>query len=509
MSEKFMAQAPPSRSTATADIHPAARPLLLLLSYGATYFVLRLAVGGTLERDEAEIVYLVQDLRLGYGTQPPLYAWLQWLVFEAFGLNWFGLLVLKDVLLMGSYFAMARAAHPLVGPHAALAAAAALALSPQIGWEGPRIQTHSVLVVTLSCATLWCYVALLGKVTLPRYAILGLLCGLGLQAKYNYGFLLSGLVVASLLVPEHRRALWTYGIAPRGIALAVGVAVLALLPHLVWVAHHPDAAFAGTVSKMQDGMPDGRYGARVLLGTWNVLQAAVVFALLPLAALVVAVWPLRRARAVHVDPRPPASRCFLWLYATNLVLLLGVAFSGQVGTVKDRWMIPVLFHLPLAAFVLVPALRTPRATRRVWRLAVVFAFGWLALLPLRVVVGSLAGRITTVHHPYAALARVVNGRCPAARAIVTESLLTAGNLRFVHPAWRAVLLDADAGPGPPLAGPVALVTHAGAWTGWQGRFNAAYPAAVADVHAQVELPLGYGAGGTMAFAIACARLPAP
>ena len=502
MSEKSMAQVPPSRSTATADIRPAARPLLLLLCYGATYFVLRLAVDGTLERDEAEIVYLVQELRPGYGTQPPLYAWLQWLAFQVFGLNWFGLLVLKDALLMGSYFAMARAAQPLVGPRVALAAAAALALSPQIGWEGPRIQTHSVLVVTLSCATLWCYTALLGKASLARYATLGLLCGLGLQAKYNYGFLLAGLVVASLLVPEHRRALWT-----RGMALAVGGTVLTLLPHVAWVVQHPDAAFGGTLSKMQDGMPDGRYAGRVVLGMWNVLQAAVVFALLPLAALAVAAWPLRRD--IRVDPHPPASRCFLWLYASNLVLLLGVAFGGQVGTVKDRWMIPVLFHLPLAACVLVPALRTPRATRRLWRLAVVFAFACLALLPLRVFVGSLAGRITTVHHPYAALARVVNGRCPGARAIVTESLLTAGNLRFVHPMWRAVLLDADVVPGPPLAGPVALVTHAGAWAGWQGRFNAAYPAAVADAQARVELPLGYGADGTMAFAIACARLPAP
>jgi hypothetical protein len=212
---------------------------------------------------------------------------------------------------------------------------------------------------------------------------------------------------------------------------------------------------------------------------------------------------------VVVDPRSPASRCFLWLYATDLVLLLGVACSGQAGTIKDRWMIPLLFHLPLAAFVLVPALRTPRVARRVWRIALVFGFACLALLPLRVAVGSLAGRITTVHHPYAALARAVNGRCPGARAIVTESLLTAGNLRFAHPAWRAVLLDADVERGPPLAGPVALVTHAGAWSGWQGRFHIAYPAAVEDAQARVELPLGYGASGTMAFSIACARLPAP
>jgi hypothetical protein len=54
---------------------------------------------------------------------------------------------------------------------------------------------------------------------------------------------------------------------------------------------------------------------------------------------------------------------------------------------------------------------------------------------------------------------------------------------------------------------VALVTHADAWARWQGRFHAAYPAAVADAYARVKLPLGYGAAGTMAFAIACARVP--
>jgi len=47
----------------------------------------------------------VQDLRPGYGPQPPLYAWLQWLAFQAFGLKqetgWFrlsaGAVSLQDI----------------------------------------------------------------------------------------------------------------------------------------------------------------------------------------------------------------------------------------------------------------------------------------------------------------------------------------------------------------------------------------------------------------------------
>lgn len=47
------------------------RPLLALLAWCCACLAIRLAEHGTLERDEAEIVYLTQQLRLGYGTQPP------------------------------------------------------------------------------------------------------------------------------------------------------------------------------------------------------------------------------------------------------------------------------------------------------------------------------------------------------------------------------------------------------------------------------------------------------
>ena len=49
---------------------------LLLLYFGAQV-VARLWVSDALELDEAEQVLWTQQLALGYGTQPPLYTWLQ------------------------------------------------------------------------------------------------------------------------------------------------------------------------------------------------------------------------------------------------------------------------------------------------------------------------------------------------------------------------------------------------------------------------------------------------
>jgi hypothetical protein len=146
----------------------ASRPLLALLAYCLAYLAIRLVVQGALERDEAEIVYLTQQLRLGYGTQPPLYAWLQWLSFEAFGINRFSLLLPKELALAMTCVGIFQAARPLIGRGGALAVSASLALFPQVVWEALRIQTHSVLMTAIAAVTLWMYFALLRRPSLAR-----------------------------------------------------------------------------------------------------------------------------------------------------------------------------------------------------------------------------------------------------------------------------------------------------------------------------------------------------
>lgn len=186
-----------SISPAWAD-HPA-NAFALLLAVFALHLLIRINLHGSLERDEAEIVYLTQQLQLGYGTQPPLYAWLQWLTFSVFGLNRFSLLVLKDLILVTLYVGMYRMARPMIGIHGAVAASASLLLFPQIGWESMRDLTHSVLLTSIACSTLWCYFAVLRKPSVGRYILFGALAGLGLQTKYNFAIFLGGLTCASLL----------------------------------------------------------------------------------------------------------------------------------------------------------------------------------------------------------------------------------------------------------------------------------------------------------------------
>jgi hypothetical protein len=479
---------------------PASAPLLALLAYCLAYLAIRLAVGGALERDEAEIVYLTQQLRLGYGTQPPLYAWLQWLIFDVFGINRISLLLLKDLALGATCVGLFHAARPLIGRGGALAASASLALFPQVAWEALRIQTHSVLMTAIAAATLWMYFALLRRPNLARYAGFGMLCGLGLQTKYNYGVFLAAVACASLLVRAHREVLWN-----RRIWAAILPALLLALPHAAWIAHNPGLAFGGTVSKMQDGAVVAPYLARVGGGGLQVLSGIISFLALPALVYAPVCWRRRalwRGRAVF-DRVAPASRFFAWFYGLCLLALAVLALTGEVGTIKERWMIPLLFSLPLGLFVMFPALGREEIYTDIRRSAVFVALCLLALLPLRLSLGPAFGKVMTQHHPYEQLATAVQRQCPLARTIVTESLLTAGNLRFARPALRTVLLEDAERERIPVAGPAAVVTHAGAGPASLAEFHALYPDLSPGPGANLSLALEDGSGKRMDFMVAC------
>jgi 4-amino-4-deoxy-L-arabinose transferase-like glycosyltransferase len=474
--------------------------LLALFAYCLAYLAIRYAVQGSLERDEAEIVYLTQQLRLGYGTQPPLYAWLQWLSFEVFGINWVSLLALKDLALGATCVGIYQAARPLVGRGGALAASASLALFPQVAWEALRIQTHSVLMTAIAAATLSLYFALLRRPNLARYAGFGVLCGLGLQTKYNYGVFLAALACASLLVRAHREILWN-----RRIWAAVLPALLLALPHAIWIAQHPGLAFGGTLSKMQDGAAAAPYLARVGDGALQVLSGIFSFVALPSLVYAAVCWRRRRlwrGRA-GFQRHAPASRFFACFYGVCLLLLAVLALTGEVGTIKERWMIPLFFSLPLGLFVMFPALGKEEIYADIRRIAVFVALCLLALLPLRLWLGPAFGKVMTQHHPYEQLSAEVQRHCPLARTIVTESLLSAGNLRFARPALRTVLLEDAERERIPLAGPGALVTHAGAAPASLAEFHALYPDISTRPGANLSLAVEDGSGKRMDFMVAC------
>ena len=481
----------------------AARFVLVIALYFLAHLLIRLNLSDSLDLDEAEQAFEFQQLRMGYGTQPPLYNWLQWLLFSTLGLNLFALALLKSLCLFGIYFFLFLTARPLLGNLGAMAVSASLLLLPQIGWEAQRDLTHSVLLTTIASMSLYAYFALLRQPTVARYALFGMLLGLGMQTKYNFVIFTIGLIVASLMVPPHRAIVWN-----RRIAVSIAVAVLCLLPHGLWVLQHFDRAAGGTIEQMQNESTTS-YLFNVFAGLRSLLLATVSF-ITPIWLIYLLACRSFYGKADKPVFRRPGTEAlfFLCLYGGYLGSILLIVLTGEATRVKDRWMQPMLFSAPLLFFLLLPGLAQATVFRRIMKVAAVVAACFLIALPLRVYLGPSYERYVRAHYPYPALTRELAQQFPQVHEVVAVDKLVAGNLHFQRPALRTQLLPRMLEERTALPGEGLLVMRAGEESAWLDAFRKAYPDARLAPARAISLPYRYGGKDAMTFVVAHFVVPA-
>ena len=149
--------------------------------------------------------------------------------------------------------------------------------------------------------------------------------------------------------------------------VTAGIAILCFLPHGLWVlANHRRRRRDGTLEKMRDGatrrwLPAqrGDPGCQHAGGGADSLRrCGWWYGLL---------W-LRRANRLSL-PGTIRMRAFSWRCMRVLSLHDGDGAHRRRGKIKDRWMQPLLFSLPLACFVMWPALARPESYRRILQVA--------------------------------------------------------------------------------------------------------------------------------------------
>jgi 4-amino-4-deoxy-L-arabinose transferase-like glycosyltransferase len=422
--------------------------LVALGVYFLIQVAIRVAQQGALELDEAEQVFIAQHLRLGYNTQPPLYAWLQWLAFQVFGVSHLGLAVLKNALLFLLYASLFQTARLLLGTLPGIAVAASLVLLIPFGWEAQVDRTHTILATALAAATLWAYFALLRHPTRRLRLVLGLLIGLGMQSKYNFAIFVLALCGASFIVREHRVVVWT-----KDMWLTVQVAVLTLLPHAMWFFQQAGTASTTTLQKM-GGAPGSGYARNVINGLFEFFVSVVAFLAPFWLVLGVLFWRRRQASA---QPGLDA-RFFLWFYATGAACITALVLSGYLANIRSRWLQPLLFSLPLAFCLFFP----PRLAKHYRQLLFVSVLGASVLtvaLALRPQIQVALGKDARIYQPYPELAAEIAHRFPAARAVAAQDLHVAGNIRFQLDHVAAVLTEDMCAALPGLEGKLLVLVQ--------------------------------------------------
>ncbi|MBB3135596.1 4-amino-4-deoxy-L-arabinose transferase-like glycosyltransferase [Rhizobium pisi] len=407
---------------------------ILLAAYFTLQFGVRLATSHSLDLDEAEQAFRSQWLAAGYGPQPPFYNWLQYTVFQFAGVSLAALSVVKNLLLFTSYLLYGLTAR-LILRDKALAAIATLGLLtiPQMAFEMQRDLTHTVAVFFSATVFFYGFVRSLKQPSLSSYLVAGIGIGFGLLAKYNFAILPAAALVAALADARLRPRIFDWR-----LALTAAVALLITLPHLFWLRDNLHFATARTMEKMT-ASDNASYPMQVAMGVGSLGLAIIGFAGLTMAVFAAVFGKsLRAAFAAHSEWTRLIERMML-VFVIGILLL--IVFGGAAG-IKDRWLVPMLFILPLYLCLKIEAagVVTDRAFRRFIAVIAIIMIGVPSALYGSVAAARFTGHYERLNRPYATMLETLRQQAEPAAILAGDSLL-AGNLRQDIPGVPVVSMD--------------------------------------------------------------------
>ncbi len=405
------------------------RIFLLLILYFTAHLVIRLFISNSVELDEAEQLLLTQDLRWGYGSQPPLYTWVLTGLFSLFTNKILALAVMKNSLLFLTYLFVYLSAKEITHDNnRAIVAMLSLLLIPQIVWESQRDLTHSVLGTTVAACTLFVMLRLLKSGRLYHYAIFGLCAGAGLLSKYNYGIFLVALFLAACSLKYFRPRLLN-----RKILLSLVCLLLVTSPHVYWALTNMQAILA-QVGKFHMGHSTG------LLATYSHGFQRLVLAVITFHILLVPAYALFFYKQGKRDVTADENSDYVAyvsliprILLTGLFLCVLMILFFKVTSFKDRWMQPLLFATPL---YLVTLFRGPFILVNVRRYAGFALFVALTVLLVicgRTLCASQLETLSRLNSPYAAFAAQLRQTGFQNGLIVAQDRLVGGNLKLFFP----------------------------------------------------------------------------
>lgn len=398
----------------------------------AAYFLvnagLRLAQPASLELDEGQQLFLAQWLAIGYDTQPPLYNWLQYGMVQLLGNTVLALTLLKNLMLFACYALVGWAASQVIRNRALVVIAMlGLLTIPQIVFESQRDLTHSVALLFSACLFIAALFSALKTGRFLAYLLTGVAIGLGIISKYNFLLLPLAAFVAILLEPEFRRRLLDWRIL---FTALVAAAIAA--PHAYWFYFNMELATGRTLGKLTEGAGTDRTD-QIITGLFSYGAAIVGFS----ALTIVAFW-LSFGRRFHQSwqASSPWSRLVGRMMLIILAAVLLLVLVGGVSLVKERWLTPFLFMLPLWLALKLDALDVTigNAPNRFAAIAVTLLVAVPIVLFVRVPAAQYLGKYQKQNVPYGpAIEAILASGQHRPSLILTADQQMAGNLRLNAP----------------------------------------------------------------------------
>ena len=402
----------------------------VLVAWCAVHLTLRLALVDVMEVDHVEQAVAAQGFALSYGPrQPPLYTWLQLAAFEAFGVGQIAFVALKYAL-VAAFLLLYYGAARRLGMRGDVAALTVFSLSLlyQVGWKFHFGVTHTLLLSVAVAGAPFALAGALERPTPGRWALVGIVLGIGLMAKYGFAAYLLAFVCATAAVPTMRRA-----VSRAGLAAATGALVVTAAPIAVFVAGRLGTVGAVYETTLTRGDPSIGEGLLAL-------ALALAGFLAPLLVVVPAIYP----RAFHAPVGESTTvsansadwdRWFRVFHVTIALILLGLVLFGGLAQFKERWMHPFALLIPLWWFLRIDALYRQARRRHRTLLAIIIAWS-VFVLGYRIALDSIGPPLCSgcrQFTPYSHLEDALEPRADEFVSFLVVDEHLAGNLRVRFP----------------------------------------------------------------------------
>ena len=216
---------PPSRLTSGPAIvlYIAAAKLLLHLLTANRYGIFR---------DELYYLACSQHPGWGYVDQPPMIAWIDWLVRHTLGESLLAIRMVPALAGAALVWLTGKMACEMGGGRFAQALAALGALAAPIYLIMHHWMTMNAFEPLIWMGCIWCVLRAINTGEARYWLWFGVIAGIGFETKYSIVFLLLGVLAGVVVTPERRflksRYLWLGALA----------AFLIFLPNFIWLVRH-------------------------------------------------------------------------------------------------------------------------------------------------------------------------------------------------------------------------------------------------------------------------------
>ena len=310
-----------------------------------------------------------QQVLLGYGRHPPVTGWIARIWYGVFpAANWSSY-ALSQVMISCSLISIYLIGERVLGRRRATLVVFVMMLYPiYIAAKSDRFDNTQVLLAILPL-TIWLFLRAYEKPTLLRGCALGVAAAAVMLTYYSASFGLAGLAIAAVLVPGR----WRFFSNPAPYA-AVIVLVLAVIPHVLWLAHNDFSTLRWIGSHV-----GSQWRASSISDYLGQHFGFLAFCLVGAA---VALWPWRFRKAIGA---PPASEDRAIVAIVAAILVFGPALLALALKVPMQlyWGDSLFFLVPIAVASFLPMILVTRRAIvvSVW-VAAVFTFAQLLGAPV-------------------------------------------------------------------------------------------------------------------------------